>query len=111
MALSELEFTTCLAARPAFFAGWPRTAIPTIMSPASSPISRPSFLLSPEGAFETRDDSIPGPGAKRSEAVFQRPQSCGRRITGSHRVGLVLRLHVRRAKWQGGDEQSAGADD
>src|SRR5229473_2942732 len=110
MALCELEFTTCLAARLAFFAGWPRTGIPTITSQASSRIWRPSFLLSPEGAFETRNDSIPGPGAKRPETVLQRPQSCDRRIAGSHRVGLVLRLHVRRAKRQGGDEQSAGAD-
>src|SRR3979411_794735 len=107
MALSELEFMICLAARPAFFAGWRRTAIPTIMSPTTSPLLRPFFLLSPEGAFETRNDSIPGPGAKRSEAVFQRPQSCGRRITGSYRVGLVLWLHVRRAKGQGGAEQRA----
>src|SRR5229473_8244056 len=110
MALCELEFTTCLAARLAFFAGWPRTASPTIMSQASSRIWRPSFLLSPEGAFETRNDSIPGPGAKGSEIILQRSQSRDRRIAGSHRVGLVLRLHVRRAKRQGGDEQSAGAD-
>src|ERR1700704_1541350 len=109
MALSELEFMICLAVRPAFCAGWPRTGIPTIMSPASSRILRLSFSLSPEGAFETHNDSIPSPGAKRSEAVFQRPQSCGRRITGSHRVGLVLRLHVRRTKRQDRDEQSAGA--
>src|SRR6202047_4925204 len=97
----------CLAARPAFFAGWRRTGTPITMSQASSRILKPSFLLSPEGAFETRNDSIPGPGAKRSEIILQRPQSCDRRIAGSHRVGLVLRLHVRRAKRQGGDEQSA----
>src|ERR1700674_4953957 len=98
-----------LGALLAFFAGWLRTGIPTIMSRASSRILRPSFLLSPEGAFETRNDSIPGPGAKRPETVFQRSQSRDRRIAGSHRVGLVLRLHVWRAKRQGGDEQSAGA--
>src|SRR5216684_4639486 len=98
------------AARLAFFTGWPRTGTPTITSRANSRILRPSFLLSPEGAFETRNDSIPGPGAKRSEAVFQRSQSRDRRIASSHRVGLVLRLHVRRTKRQGGDEQSAGAD-
>src|ERR1700693_3097841 len=97
-----------LAARPAFFAGCRRTGIPITMSRASSRILRPSFLLSPEGAFETRNDSIPGPGAKRPQAVLQRPQSRDRRIAGSHRVGLVLRLHVWWAKRQGGDEQSAG---
>src|SRR6267378_7710452 len=111
MALSKLEFTTCLVARPASFAGWRSMGTPTITSPASSRILRPSFLLSLEGAFETRNDSIPGPGAKGSEAVFQRPQSCGRRITGSHRVGLILRLHVRRTKRQDRDEQSARAGD
>src|SRR4029077_2731527 len=109
MAVSELEFTTCLAARPAFFVGWPRTGTPTITSQASSRILRPSFSLSREGAFETRNDSIPGPGAKRPETILQRSQSRDRRIAGSHRVGLVLRLHVWRPKRQGGDEQSAGA--
>src|ERR1700686_1099499 len=101
----------CLAARPAFFAGWRRTGIPITMSPASSRTLKPAFLLSPEGALETRNDSIPGPGAKGSETVLQRSQSRDRRIAGTHRVGLVLRLHVRRAKRQGGGEQSARAGD
>jgi ABC-type multidrug transport system ATPase subunit len=83
----------------------------TIMSRASSQILRPSFSPSREGAFETRNDSIPGPGAKRPETVLQRPQSGGRRDAGSHRLSLLLRLPVWRPGWQRGDQQGARAGD